>query len=141
MTMVQLVGDVMTSDPVALSPDTPVRHAAKLMREQGIGDVLVVDGDRLKGIVTDRDIVIRAVADRDDLSTCTLRDVCSEHVITAVPDEQADAAIFRMRDNAVRRIPVVEGDRLVGVISLGDAALERDPNSALADISAAPANT
>jgi CBS domain-containing protein len=136
--MAQLVGDVMTSDPVALPADTPVRQAALAMRDQDIGDVLVVDGERLHGIVTDRDLVVRGLAERDDLSDFTLRDVCTERPITAAPDEDIDSAIARMRENAVRRIPVVDRGRPVGVLSLGDAAIEQDPNSALANISAAP---
>jgi CBS domain-containing protein len=139
--MAQLVRDIMTPDPVTLPADTPVRRAAMAMRDQDIGDVLVLDHDELHGIVTDRDLVVRGLADRDDLSDCTLRDVCTRQPITATPDDDADTAIVRMRLNAVRRIPVVEHGRPVGVLSLGDAAIEKDPNSALANISAAPATT
>ena len=139
--MAQLVRDIMTSNPVSLPPATPVREAARAMREQDIGDVLVVDDGELRGIVTDRDIVVRGVADWDDLSTCSLGDVCSDQVISVTPDEDADAAIARMREAAVRRIPVVENGRPVGVLSIGDAAVDRDPSSALADISAEEGNT
>jgi CBS domain-containing protein len=139
--MAQLVRDIMTPDPVTLPADTPVRRAAMAMRDQDIGDVLVLDHDELHGIVTDRDLVVRGLADRDDLSDCTLREVCTRQPITATPDDDADTAIARMRLNAVRRIPVVEHGRPVGVLSLGDAAIEKDPNSALANISAAPATT
>lgn len=131
----------MAHNPVALPADTPVRQAARAMREQDIGDVLVTDGDRLRGIVTDRDIVVRGVADWDDLSTCSLGDVCSDELLTATPDEDLDTAVARMRGASVRRIPVVENDRPVGVLSLGDAAIERDSRSALADISADEGNT
>ena len=139
--MAQLVRDLMTANPVALPPDTPVRDAAEAMRENDIGDVLVVDGDRLRGIVTDRDIVVRGVADFDDLSTCSLGDVCSDQLLTVAPDDEAGVAIGRMREAAVRRVPVVEGDRPVGVLSIGDAAIDRDSSSALADISAEEGNT
>jgi CBS domain-containing protein len=139
--MAQLVRDVMTPDPVALPADTPVQHAARVMRERDIGDVLVVDGEALHGIVTDRDLVVRGLAERDDLSGYTVRDLCTEHPVTAAPDEDAHTAVARMRENAVRRIPVIEGGRPVGVLSLGDAAIEGDPNSALANISAAPGTT
>jgi CBS domain-containing protein len=139
--MAQQVRDLMTTNPVALPADTPVRNAAEAMREQDIGDVLVVEDGRLRGIVTDRDIVVRGVADFDDLSTCSLGDVCSDQLLTAAPDEDADAAITRMRGAAVRRIPVVDGDRPVGVLSIGDAAIERDPSSVLADISVEEGNT
>ncbi len=139
--MAQQVRDIMTPDPVTLPADASARQAAQAMRDEGIGDVLVVDGDQLHGIVTDRDLVVRGLAERDDLSDCTLREVCTRQPITARPDDDADSAINRMRQNAVRRIPVLDGGRPVGVLSLGDAAIEKDPNSALANISAAPATT
>src|SRR3954453_9377786 len=139
--MTQLVRDLMTTNPVTMPPGTPVRDAARAMREQDIGDVLVAEDGRLRGIVTDRDIVVRGVADFDDLSTCSLGDVCSDQLLTATPDEEADAAITRMRGAAVRRIPVVDGGRPVGVLSIGYAAIDRDPRSALADISAEEGNT
>ncbi len=131
----------MTSDPVALPADTPVRDAAIAMRDKDIGDVLVINGNALHGIVTDRDLVVRGLAEDDDLSRCTLGDVCTRQPLTAMPDEDLHAAIARMRENAVRRIPVIEEGKPVGVLSLGDAAIEEDPNSALANISAAPGNT
>lgn len=139
--MPQLVRELMTADPVTLPPDTPVRRAAEVMREQDIGDVLVVDNGRLQGIVTDRDIVTRGVADFDDLSSCSLADVCSDQVLTATPSEPVEAAIARMREAAVRRIPVVDNGNPVGVLSIGDAAIDRDPTSALADISVEEGNT
>lgn len=139
--MSQSVREIMTPDPVTLPADTPVREAAVAMRDQGIGDVLVIDGGQLHGIVTDRDLVVRGLAERDDLSGCTLREVCTRQPITVTPDDDAESVIARMRQNAVRRIPVVDGGKPVGVLSLGDAAIENDPDSALADISAAPATT
>jgi CBS domain-containing protein len=139
--MAQLVRDVMSSDPMTFESDTPVRQAAQAMRDRDIGDVLVVDAGKVRGIVTDRDIVVRGLADRDDLTKCRLQDVCSENLVTAGPDEDVDVAITRMRDNAVRRIPVVDDGRAVGVLSLGDAAIEKDERSGLADISAAHGNT
>jgi CBS domain-containing protein len=139
--MAQLVRELMTPDPVAMPADTPVRQAAIAMRDQDIGNVFVVEDERLCGVVTDRDIVVRGLADRADLSDLLLRDLCSEHLVVATPDEEADTAIARMRDSAVRRLPVVDGGRPVGVLALGDAAIERDAHSALADISLAPGNT
>jgi CBS domain-containing protein len=139
--MVQKVSDLMTSAPVSLRPAQPLTEAAKAMREQGIGSVLVVDGGRLKGLVTDRDIVVRAVADGRDPGRTTLADVCSPDLVTAAPDDDADTAVQRMREHGVRRIPVVDGDRPVGVLSIGDMAIERDERSALADISAETPNT
>jgi CBS domain-containing protein len=139
--MAQLVRDVMTSNPVTLAADTPVRQAAQRMRDDDIGDVLVRDGDQIRGIVTDRDLVIRGLADRDDLSDCYLHDVCSGDLVTVAPDDPAESAIAQMRDKAVRRIPVVDNGEPVGVLSIGDAAVERDSHSAVADISASRGNT
>lgn len=138
--MAQLVREVMTAQPVAMSSETSVRDAARRMRDDDIGDVLVVDDGELRGIVTDRDIVVRVLADRDDLSAVKIGEVCSERLVTATPNEDVDNAIARMREHAVRRVPVVEGSRPVGIFSIGDAAMERDPRSALGDISAAAGN-
>jgi CBS domain-containing protein len=139
--MAQLVKDLMTADPVTLPGDAPVRQAAIAMLEKDIGDVLVVDGGQVKGIVTDRDIVIRGVADRDDLSDCRLSDVCSSSVVTAEPNEDAARAIADLREHAIRRVPVVDNGTPVGVLSIGDAAIDRDARSALADISSAEGNS
>lgn len=139
--MAQLVSDLMTKDPVTLPGDATVRDAAREMRERDIGNVLVVDDGVLRGIVTDRDIVVRCVADRDDLSGSRLRDMCSAEPVTVAPDDTTDTAIVRMREHAVRRIPVVRDGRPVGVLSIGDAAMDRDARSALADISAASPNS
>lgn len=139
--MAQQIREVMTPDPICLPTDASVREAAASMRGQGVGDVLVVEGDRLRGIVTDRDLVVRALATRDDPGGTRLGEVCSDEVFAASPDEDVDAVITRMREHAVRRIPIVEDGRPVGVFSLGDAAMERDPFSALAEISTAPGNS
>lgn len=139
--MAQLVRDIMTPDPVALPADASARQAAQAMRDQDIGAVLVLDGEELHGIVTDRDLVVPGLAERDDLSGVSLREVCTRQPITARPDDDADSVIRRMRQNAVRRIPIIDKGRPVGVLTLGDAAIEKDPGSALADISAAPATT
>jgi CBS domain-containing protein len=139
--MAQLVRDLMTANPVTMPADTPVRRAAQAMREQDIGDVLVAEDGRLRGIVTDRDIVVRGVADFEDLSTCSLGDVCSDQLLTVAPDQDVAEAITRMREAAVRRIPVVEGGQPVGVLSIGDTAIDRDSTSALADISAEEGNS
>ncbi|PRX43673.1 CBS domain protein [Prauserella shujinwangii] len=138
--MAQLVRELMTSDPETLPVDATVQQAAQRMRDRGIGDVLVIEDGRLCGIATDRDIVVRALAEREDLSGTRLGEVCSEQIVTASPNEDADNAIARMREHAIRRIAVVDEGRPVGVLSIGDAAVERDPRSALGDISAARAN-
>ncbi|WP_298182688.1 CBS domain-containing protein [Saccharomonospora sp.] len=138
--MAQLVRDLMTPQPVTMPGDAPARDAARRMRDDDIGDVLVVDEGQLRGIVTDRDLVIRGLAERDNLSNTRLRELCSENLTTARPDEEASNVIAKMREHAIRRIPVVEDGDAIGVFSIGDAAMERDPNSALGDISAAQGN-
>src|SRR5690606_13998700 len=102
---------------------------------------LVVHEGRLRGLVTDRDIVVRAVAAQRDMSGTTVADICSTNLVTVAPGEDAGEAVRLMRENAVRRVPVVDGDRPIGMVSIGDLAVQRDERSALADISAEPPNT
>jgi CBS domain-containing protein len=139
--MAQKVREVMTSQTVTLAPGTSLVDAARRMRDQDVGDVLVAEGDRLHGIVTDRDIVVRALAEGREGATTTIGDVCSGDLTVVAPDDDADKVVRLMRSRAVRRVPVVEDGRVVGVVSIGDMAIERDPKSALADISAARENT
>ncbi|TDD77875.1 CBS domain-containing protein [Actinomadura rubrisoli] len=138
--MAQKVNEVMTPVPVAVSPDASLVEAGDLMREHGIGDVLVVHEGRLRGLVTDRDIVVRAVAAERDMAATTVAEICSTNVVTVAPGEDAEAAVTLMRRHAVRRIPVMDGDRPIGMVSIGDLAVQRDERSALADISAEPPN-
>jgi CBS domain-containing protein len=138
--MAQQVREVMTSNPVSLPPDATATEAAKQMRDNDTGAILVTEGEKLRGILTDRDIVVRDVAEGVDPDECKISDICSTDPQTLSPDQAVEEAIRMMRDNAVRRIPVVEDGIPVGILSIGDLALERDKESALADISAAPAN-
>ncbi|MDP4511254.1 CBS domain-containing protein [Nonomuraea turcica] len=137
--MAKTVADVMTSHPATIEGDQPVSVAAALMRENDAGAVIVNDNGRMAGIVTDRDIAVRVVADEKGPQT-PVREACSPAVEAVGPDTSIDQAVQLMRSHAVRRLPVVEDGRAVGIVSLGDLALERDPNSALADISAAEGN-
>jgi CBS domain-containing protein len=131
----------MTRNPVTVPADATIVDAARLMRDRDIGPLIVVDSDRVQGIVTDRDIVVRAVADGRDPSSVTIGEVCSEDVETISPDEPISDAVRRMEQRDVRRLPVVEGGRPVGIVSMGDLAVEGDlPSSSLADISAATPN-
>lgn len=139
--MAQSIRDVMTPNPVTLQASTPVVEAARTMRDEDIGDVIVLEDGHICGIVTDRDMVVRGLADGKDLQRLTLNEVCSHDLVTMGPDDTVEQAIELMRDRAIRRIPVVEDGRPVGVVSIGDLAVERDPQSALADISGAPPNT
>ncbi|HZM29720.1 MAG TPA: CBS domain-containing protein [Acidimicrobiales bacterium] len=138
--MNQSIADLMTRDPVTFPPDAGIQAAAARMREEDTGNVVVVEGETVRGIVTDRDIVVRAIADGRGPDT-PLADVLSGEVVTVAPQDRIEAVVDLMRERAVRRIPVVEDGRLVGIVSIGDLAIERDSDSALADISAARENT
>jgi CBS domain-containing protein len=135
------IAAVMTKQPMVLESDSPVMDAARVMRDSDIGDVIVIEGGSVCGIVTDRDIVVRGIASGKDPATTRLGEICSKDVTTMSSDTPVEEAVRLMRDRAIRRLPVVDGDRPVGVVSLGDLAVERDPSSALADISEAPPNT
>lgn len=138
--MVQTVREVMTGKPVALQAGTSLVEAAKAMRDRGIGDVIVLQDDQVCGIVTDRDITVRGVAEGRDPSRVVLGEVCSTEVVTVGPEAPVDQAVDLMRSRALRRLPVVEQGRPVGIVSLGDLAMERDPGSVLGRISAAKPN-
>ncbi len=136
--MPQTIRAIMTDNPIALASDRSAVDAARVMRDHHIGTVLVSDGDQLSGIVTDRDLVLRAVADGKDLNRVALRDLCTDEVLTVTPDASVDDVIQLMRERAIRRMPVVEHGKPVGIVSLGDLAMHRDRDSLLGDISAAP---
>ncbi|KAB1140173.1 CBS domain-containing protein [Streptomyces luteolifulvus] len=140
--MTRLIRDVMSPGTAAVEPMTTLARAARLMREHDIGDVLVVYDCDLFGVLTDRDIVVRAVAEGLDPDTATAGSLCTRPpVVTLSPDDTTDRAVELMRQYAVRRLPVVErGGCPVGMVSLGDLATTEDPHSALADISKAAAN-
>ncbi|MFF9623470.1 CBS domain-containing protein [Streptomyces griseosporeus] len=139
--MTQHVRDIMTADPVTVEPQASVTQVARIMRDEDLGAVLVTDGDDLRGLVTDRDLVVRALAEGGDLEQTTVAGACSDDLVTVGPDDELDVAIQLMREHSVRRIPVVDHGHPVGIVSLGDAAMERDPGSALGDISVARPNT
>ena len=130
------VRDVMTAEPIVLQQDQSIADAAQAMRDSAVGAVLVVDGDKLCGLVTDRDIVVRAVAESASPDSPVGRVVSPDLVAVAADDETATAAQV-MQDNAVRRLPVMDDGRIVGIVSIGDLAVSRGEDSALADISAA----
>jgi CBS domain-containing protein len=136
--MVQQVKEIMTAQPLTLDKDATIAEAAKLMRDRGIGDVIVVDGESAEGIVTDRDIVIRGVAEGADPETTRLGQVVSGDLTSVAPDDPVERAIELVRGKAIRRVAVLDGGKPVGIISIGDLAIERDPRSALADISEEP---
>lgn len=138
--MAQSIRDIMTPDPVALPASSPVIDAARYMKDRGIGDVIVLDDGNIYGVLTDRDIVVRALATGLDPSSTKIAEVCTREIISVSPDEDVDKTVELMREKAIRRVPVVEGGKVVGMVSIGDLAVTRDPKSALADISAAQPN-
>lgn len=136
--MGQQVKDIMTEGPITLDRDASLVEAARLMRDRGIGDVIVVEGEDAEGIVTDRDIVIRAIAEGADPNTTRLGQVVTSDLTSVAPDDPVERAIELMREKAVRRLPVLDGGKPVGVVSLGDLAIQQDADSVLADISRKP---
>ena len=127
----------MTRNPRTVEAGDSVIDAARIMGDDDIGDVIVVEGAEVRGIVTDRDIVVRGVAEGRDAGSTPIREVCTTGVEALEPGATVDDALRKMREADVRRLPVVEGGRPVGIVSLGDLAVEREPDSTLADISAA----
>jgi len=132
------VRDVMTAAPETVTLDASLSVAARLMADQDIGDVIVTEPgtERVAGIVTDRDIAIRAVAEGRDPGATTVEEIFSRDLVAASPADSVQHVIELMEDLKVRRLPVVEADRAVGIVSLGDLAVETNVGSALAEISA-----
>lgn len=138
--MSKTIRDLMKTNPISLDSKSPVLEAAKKMRDAHIGNVLVTEDGKLHGIVTDRDLVVRCLATGGDPSKVSLGELCTGELVTLTPDDAPDAAVQVMREKAVRRVPVVEANRAIGILSIGDLAITQDRKSALADISAAPPN-
>jgi CBS domain-containing protein len=140
--MADHIRDVMTQNPQTLPASATVREAAEAMRANDIGDVIAIDDKGgVVGIVTDRDVVVRVVAEGRDPRATQIEDIASRELTVVSPDDSVERAVELMRERAVRRLPVVKRGKIVGIVSIGDLAVERDSASALADISAAPPNT
>ena len=123
------IKDTMTSNPCSIDADKPVSYAAKMMRDEDVGLAPVVEGDRLVGTLTDRDIAVRVVAEGRDPETTTVREVASKDVVTVDPEQGLGEALQLMAQHQVRRLPVVEEDgRLVGVVAQADVAEHADPS-------------
>jgi CBS domain-containing protein len=135
--MAQKVEEIMTTNPRTVKVDDTVQDAAAVMRDNDIGDAIVVEDGQVTGIVTDRDIAVRAVAEGRDASSTEIREICTTGIEAIEPNASVDDALRTMREHDIRRLPVVKNGRPVGIISLGDLAVEREPDSTLADISAA----
>ena len=138
--MAQYLREIMTQRPVTVETGDTVIAAARSMRDGNIGVVVVLESGQVQGVLTDRDIVVRALAEGRDPARTSVGEVCSRELTTLAPTDTIEDAVKIMRDKAIRRLPVVEGGRPVGIVSLGDLAVDRDPASVLGGISAAPPN-
>ena len=134
------VRDIMTPDPVGVYFDHTIAETARVMRDSEVGAVLVVSGDSLSGVVTDRDLVVRGMAEGAGPDS-PVGPLCSAKLVGV--DASADVAEAErlMREHAVRRLPVIDDGQIVGMISLGDLAVAVDMDSPLAAVSRARANT
>ena len=125
--MSKSISEVMTANPCAIDAGRPVAHAAKMMRDEDVGLAPIVEGNRLVGTVTDRDIAIRVVAEGKDPESTKVTEIASTDVVTVDPQQDLDEALRLMTQHQVRRLPVVEEDgRLVGVIAQADVARSAD---------------
>jgi CBS domain-containing protein len=134
------VRDIMTPNPVGVYYDQTVAEAARVMRDTGVGAVLVVNGDSLGGVVTDRDLVIRGLAESAGPDS-PVGPLCTAKLVGVDAGADITDAEQLMRDNAVRRLPVIDDGQIVGIITLGDIAVSADSDSSLAAVSQAAPNT
>jgi CBS domain-containing protein len=127
----QQVKDVMTRGVRSMSPQDTVLHAAQAMEELNVGALPIVEGSRVTGVITDRDIVVRGVALGRPMATTTLSELMTEPVECAFEDQGLEEVIAKMQESQIRRLPVLdEAQRLVGMLSLGDLAAKADPEEA-----------
>lgn len=133
--------DIMSPAPVCMAPGESVYAAAQAMKRHGIGTVLMLADGRLSGLVTDRDITVRVLAEGRDPRTTRIGDICSAELMVLGPDDDVEEAARLVRERAVRRIPVLQDGVPVGVVSIGDLALEKDASPAPSGVSAAPSNS
>jgi CBS domain-containing protein len=121
--MAHSVRDAMTENPRSIGASASVVQAAGLMREAHVGSLPIIDDEKLVGLITDRDITTRVVAETADPQTTSVGDVCSRDLVSIEPDEDLDEALQLMARHQVRRLPVVENGRLVGIVAQADVAL------------------
>jgi len=124
------VEELMTRDPVTLRPESTCSEAAALMKRQDCGSLPVVKDGKLVGIVTDRDIVIRGVAGGKDPTHLAVSEIMTAGPVTVAPDTKAEDASKLMSEKQVRRLPVVESGRLVGILAIGQLARHESANAA-----------
>ena len=136
--MTQSISEVMAPHPVTIEHDHPILEAARLMRDHDIGDVVVTENGAVIGILTDRDIVVRGLAAREGALDITVGEICSADVVSLSPEDDVDEAIQLMGERHLRRLPITVDRKIVGIVTLGDLAMQREPGSVLSEISAAP---
>ena len=128
-----LVNELMSRDIVSVSPDESALFASQLLARHNVGSLPVCSGGKIRGLVTDRDIVLRCVASENDPKATPVKDIMTRNVMTVTPSHTLHDASLLMADRLVRRIPVVENDRLVGMLSLGDLAKNKKEDVEIAD--------
>ncbi len=133
------VKDIMTKDVAYIKPDATVTDAAKLMQQHNVGSIPVCDQNGVVGMVTDRDIVVRNVITGTDPKSTPVSNIMTTNITSVTPDTDVDDLGFLMSQKQIRRIPVVDQKTLVGIVALGDLAIDRrfdtEASSALTDIS------
>jgi CBS domain-containing protein len=138
--MTERVRDIMTPNPISLDVQATAGEAANMMKKRNVGDVLVSRGGELYGVVTDRDLVVRCLAEEGDARARRLGEVCTAQLATLSPDDPISEALALMKRYAVRRLPVIENGAPVGIVSLGDLARDQAPDGVLGQISSATPN-
>jgi len=134
------VRDIMTPDPVGVYYDQTITETARLMRDAGVGAVLVVSGESLSGVVTDRDLVIRALAEGAGPDT-PVGPLCSPRLVGVDAGADLAEAERLIREHAIRRLPVIDNGQIVGMVSIGDLAVSANGDTPLAEVSKAQPNT
>jgi CBS domain-containing protein len=133
------IGDIMTRDVRTIDRNSTVEQAARMMKELNVGSIPVTENGNVIGIITDRDVVLRNVADERTAADTRVEEVMSKTVVTATPDMDVHRAADLMAQNQIRRLPVVENNRMVGIVSIGDLAVrniyENEAGEALSSIS------
>jgi CBS domain-containing protein len=129
--MAPKVREIMAAEPVTLPLDAPLTEAARLMRDEEISEVLITQDGDLCGLLTDRDIVVRVVAEGRDLTSTRLDTICSAGIVTIGPDDDTETALRLMREHSVRRLPVIAAGRPVGIVSITDLTSDRDDGTIL----------
>ncbi len=134
------IREIMTKDPITIEESASVADAAKAMKQADIGPTLITSNGKLRGIITDRDIAVRVVAEGQDPKSVKAIDIATTNLQTLSPDAEAGDAVRLMKQNNIRRVVVAENDQPVGIVSIGDLAIALDETSVLAAISSEPPN-